>query len=272
MKQIQISELCPAELLRKKDIPYGTMEKTTYESKTSGRTKNLIVLLPAGYSAKKKYPVVYVLHGIFGNETSMIGDGQSGLRIMYGNMVAEGLAKEAILVFPHMYCSKKQPDCTGFDTENTSAYDNIVYELAEDIMPFMKEHYSVAEGRENTGLCGFSMGGRETLSVTVARPDLIGYACAVSSAPGMTPGKDNFMEHPGLFSEEEIRFGEISPILLMCCSGDCDGVVGQFPKSYHEIFEKNGVEHIWWEIHGSDHGDPAIFSGLYNFLKEAFQN
>ena len=270
MKNIEISEFCPENLLRRREIEYGTIDRVTYQSTTSEREKRLVVLLPAGYRADKKYPVLYCLHGIFGNEETMIGDGNSGLRILLGNMIADGLAKEMIVVCPHMYCSKKQPDCTGFDDENTTAYDNIVYELADDIMPFIAQNYSVATGKKNTALCGFSMGGRETLAVTIARPDLIGYACAISSAPGIVYAKDSFMEHKGMFSEDAVSFGAEKPYLLLCCAGDRDSVVGQFPKSYHELLEKNGAEHIWWEIKGSDHGDPAISSGLYQIFRNSF--
>ena len=56
----------------------------------------------------------------------------------------------------------------------------------------------------------------------------------------------------------------------MICAGDKDSVVGQFPMSYHKLYDANSIEHIWWEIPGSDHGDPAISSGIYNFVKHIF--
>lgn len=273
MENIEILEKCPAELQKKNaDVTYGEIVKTTYFANSIQKDKRVIILLPAGYTTEKKYPVLYVLHGIFGNETSMIGDGNSGFRILLGNMIAQGMAKDMIVVFPHMYSSATKADCTAIDEENTRAYDHFVVELAEDLMPFMEANYSVLTGKENTAVAGFSMGGRETLSIAFARPDLVGYACGISSAPGMVPGKDHFMDHPGMFTEDQIKFaaGE-APYLLMNCSGDKDSVVGKFPLSYHELMVKNGVSHVWWEIKGSDHGEPAISSGLYNFCKYVFQ-
>ena len=79
------------------------------------------------------------------------------------------------------------------------------------------------------------------------------------------------MEHPGQFKENELVYGTEKPHFIMLCAGDKDSVVGTFPKVYHELFDKNGVEHIWWEIPGSDHGDPAISSGIYNFAREIFK-
>lgn len=79
------------------------------------------------------------------------------------------------------------------------------------------------------------------------------------------------MTHPGQFQNDELVFSDdIMPWLLMICCGDNDHTVGTFPKTYHEILDTNGVDHIWYEIPGSDHGDPAVLSGTYNFCKYAF--
>lgn len=250
---------------------YGEMVRTSYYSTTCEKDRNVIVLLPADYDEKKDYPVMYVLHGIFGDETSMIGDGNSGMRIILGNLMKEGLAEEMIVVFPYMYASKTQDVCTAIDLENSLAYDNFINDLVTDLMPFMKQNYSVAEGRENTAIIGFSMGGRESLAIGFTRPDLFGYVGAIAPAPGLTPGRDWAMEHPGQFAEAELVFDETSPYFLMICSGDKDGTVGTFPKSYHDILTTNEVEHIWYEIPGSDHGEPAISSGIYNFAITIFK-
>lgn len=263
---------CPiGYTISKVDTEYGEIVKTSYYSKTCEKDRNVNIVLPAGYTNEKKYPVMYILHGIFGDENSMLGDGNSGIRITVGNLIKEGLAKEMILVFPYMYASKTQDVCTAIDAENSAAYDNFVNDLVDDLMPFMEDNYSVAVGKKNTAVVGFSMGGRESLAIGLAHPELFGYVGAIAPAPGLVPGKDWAMEHPGQFEESEVKFEDgIMPYLLMICSGDKDGTVGTFPKSYHELMDKNEVAHIWYEIPGSDHGDPAITSGIYNFAKYAF--
>ncbi len=263
---------CPSKYtVSKITNTYGEMVKTKYYSTTCEKDRNVIVLLPPNYDESKKYPVMYILHGIFGDETSMIGDGNSGTRIILGSLMNEGLAEEAIVVFPYMYASKTQDVCTAIDLENSLAYDNFVNDLVDDLMPFMAKEFSVAEGRENTAIIGFSMGGRESLAIGFAKPDLFGYIGAIAPAPGLTPGRDWAMEHPGQYSEDELVFESTSPYFLMVCSGDRDGTVGTFPKSYHEIMDKNLTTHVWYEIPGSDHGDPAISSGIYNFAITVFK-
>ena len=76
------------------------------------------------------------------------------------------------------------------------------------------------------------------------------------------------MTHVGQMQEEDVKFAEdaILPEVLMVCCGTKDGVVGKFPQSYHELFDKNGVAHIWYEVPNADHDSNAIRSGLYNLL------
>jgi enterochelin esterase-like enzyme len=137
-------------------------------------------------------------------------------------------------------------------------------------MPYIESNYSVLTGRENTYLAGFSMGGRETIFITLQRPELFGYVCAISAAPGIVPAKDKFMVHEGQISEDEMKFADeaTEPNVFIICCGTRDSVVGQFPKQYHELLETNGANHIWYEINGADHDNNAIKSGLFNLFKQ----
>ena len=134
----------------------------------------------------------------------------------------------------------------------------------------IESEYSVLTGRENTYLAGFSMGGRETIYITLKRPELFGYVCAISAAPGIVPSSDSFMVHPGQMQESEMRFedGATEPEVFIICCGTNDSVVGTYPRSYHELLEKNGSDHVWYEIQGADHDNNAIKSGLYNLFKQ----
>ena len=81
------------------------------------------------------------------------------------------------------------------------------------------------------------MGGRETIFITLQRPELFGYVCAISAAPGIVPAQDSFMKHDGQMSEAEMKFAEgaTEPNVFIICCGTRDSVVGTFPKQYHEI-------------------------------------
>ena len=266
-----IKELCPPSVAQTRfGVNYGEFVHDTYYSNTCGMERGYNYLLPVDYSENREYPVMYILHGIFGDENSMLDAGNK-IKEIFGNMAADGLSEDWILVFPNMYARTKESEVPKMDDPiSLLPYDSFINDFADDLIPYINSKFSVKEGRENVALSGFSMGGRETLYIACKRPDLFAYACAISPAPGLTPGQDWAMVHPGQLSEEELVFAtdENKLTVLMDCCGTKDGVVGTFPKSYHEIMERNGVEHIWFEITGADHNATAIKSGYYNFLTQ----
>ncbi|HHX57413.1 MAG TPA: hypothetical protein GX710_05285, partial [Clostridiales bacterium] len=171
-------------------VAYGTFQKTTYYSETCKRNRNANVLLPAGYDPNKKYPVLYALHGYWGDENSLLDAGDAGLKFrqIIGNAIADGEAEEMIVVFPYIFASATRDTLTGMDDESNAAYDNFINDLVKDLMPHTAKTYSIAEGRKNTAVTGFSMGGRESLFIGHSRPDLFGYVGAMCPAPGVSPG------------------------------------------------------------------------------------
>lgn len=265
--------VCPTKIAMKQaDVKYGTVEHITYYSETTKCERGANILLPSDYDTTKTYPVLYFLHGIFGDENSMIKDGNNKLDVILGNMVALGLAKETIVVFPNMYASEDPDLKPGFSAEQVAPYDNFVNDLANDLIPYIEENYAVATDREHRGLIGFSMGGRESLFIGVTRSDLFDCIGAIAPAPGVVPAKDWAMEHVGQMQREElvIRQPEYMPRLLMICCGTKDSVVGKFPLEYHDILTENQVEHVWYEVPDADHDSNAIRSGFYNYLLRWF--
>lgn len=249
----------------------GTTTHFTYFSQKAQHNKGANIWLPAGYSEDKQYPVLIMNHGIFGNEDSMLTG--FSVREMASNMIASGETVPFIIVFPQMYTDPaSEAPAGGITQQVTDYYDDFLYDLTESLLPYVKEHYSVAEGRENTAIAGFSMGGRETLYIALMRPDLFGYACASSPAPGVVPAVDMFLNHRGSMSESEFRFSDDDlPYLLMIGGGTNDGVVGTFPKEYHELFEKNGTDHIWMEVQGGGHDGSVGTPLFYNFFRYVFK-
>ncbi|MBR6151044.1 MAG: esterase family protein [Lachnospiraceae bacterium] len=267
----EIEERCPVSITStRKDVTYGEFTHGTYASKTCGLERGYSILLPADYNTDKQYPVLYLLHGIFGNEYSFSGDASNKIKEIVGNMAAEGLIEETIVVCPNMYASSDPAQQPGFDAESCLPYDNFINDLVNDLMPHIESEYSVLTGRENTYLAGFSMGGRETLFITLQKPELFGYVCSMSAAPGIVATTDKFMTHPGQLAESEVKFAEdaVTPNELILCCGTRDSVVGTYPKSYHELLEANGTDHIWYEVTGADHDNNVIKSGLYNLFKQ----
>ncbi|MCQ2459392.1 MAG: carbohydrate binding domain-containing protein, partial [Ruminococcus sp.] len=261
--QAAVVESEPSEANQTKNgVEYGTLEKKSYFSDFCGREKKYNVLLPAGYTTSKKYPVLYVLHGYWEDQDRMIltGNGASSMTVkqVLGNAMAEGAAKDMIVVFPNVYSSQTQDACSGMDDANNIAYDNFETVLIKELMPLIEKNYSAATGRENTAITGFSMGGRESLNIGTKHPDLFGYVGAICPAPGATPVTK--------FTSEEN-----APSLIFITAGGNDQTVYNIPEGYHNSLTSAGTPHIWHYYNAGYHGDNSIRAHLYNFVRAVFK-
>ena len=265
-----IVELAPSGYEDKRDgVQYDEFQKYTYFSSTAGRDTNVNILLPPEYSEDKEYPVLYILHGFYDNEDWMTRP-VVNLNTIYGNLLADGKAEEMIIVLPYIFCDKYMPYCTGMDLANCLAYDNFINDLTTDLMPFIESSFSVAKGRENTAITGFSMGGRESLFIGFERPDLFGYIGAVCPAPGLV-GIPNSPMHPGQMTAEKMAFGDDKPYVVFVSSSDVDGVVGSSPNDYRNIMTANEVEYLSHIMKTTGHDHSSVKPHLYNYLQFLFK-
>ena len=253
---------------RRDNVQYTEFQKHTYFSSTAGRDTNVNVLLPPDYSEDKEYPVLYILHGFYDNEDWMARP-VVNLNVIYGNLLADSKAEEMIIVLPYIFCDKDMPYCTGMDMANCLAYDNFINDLTTDLMPFIEESFSVAKGRENTAITGFSMGGRESMFIGFECPDLFGYIGAVCPAPGLVKIPNSPM-HPGQMTSEKMVFGDNKPYVLLISSSDIDGVVGSSPNDYRNIMTENDVEYLSHVMKTTGHDHSSVKPHLYNYLQLIF--
>ena len=268
--QPRITELPPAGYDQAREgVEYPAFRQYVYDSRTAGRKTPVNVLLPANYTEEKRYPVLYILHGFYDNQGWMARD-IVGLSRILTNLQLDGEAEEMIVVLPYIFCSSEKPFCTGMDLENCLAYDNFINDLTTDLMPFIEAHFSVAQGRENTAITGFSMGGRESLFIGFRLPERFGYIGAVCPAPGLTKIPGSPM-HPGQLTPAEMRFPEdLKPRVLLISSSKADGVVSSSPDSYRGILTDNGEPFLTHVLTATGHDHTSVKPHLYNFFRLLF--
>lgn len=253
----------------KEGVLYPEFMKYTYYSTTAERDTNVNILLPPNYTEEKEYPVLYILHGYYDNEDWMARP-IVNISTMLANLYASGEAEEMIVVLPYIFCNKDMPYCTGMDLTNSLSYDNFIHDLITDLMPFVESNFSVAKGRENTAITGFSMGGRESMFIGFSNPEVFGYIGAVCPAPGLIPVANSPM-HPGQMEADEMIFEDVSPYVFLVSAAKYDGVVGSTPYSYHELMLKNQTEHLLHEMEKTGHDHTSVTPHLYNFFRMIFQ-
>lgn len=245
-------------------VTYGTTVLVRYDSSTTGTERRAMVLLPPDYDAEKEYPVLYLLHGIGGDETEW-ADGRPTWVI--GNLIASGEAAEMIVVMPNIRArendSANAPDM--YTPTHFAAFDNFINDLRDDLMPYMQAHYAIAPGRENTAIAGLSMGGREALYIGLTMPETFGYVGAFCPAPGVLP----YNVEGGLFQPEDFKAAEGYNTYILINAGKTDGVVSSWPQTYSDTLTANGTQHIFYVTDGG-HDFRVWKHGLYNFVRNIF--
>lgn len=266
----------------------GEVERFDYESteyisddesaKKTPIDRYAMVVLPKDYSKAKKYPVVYMLHGLSDTPESMVGNGilndGAGTQYVVWNAIANGDVKECIVVYPCVCCNEEGKSSFKTDAKTASYYDYIINDLTKVLMPAINKEYSTLTGRENTAVCGFSMGGRETLNIGLRRPDLFSGIGAFNPAPGATSGGDMLTANEFKLTDEYK-----DNTYIQITKGAADTTVGNSPVDYHNTLTKNNTPHSYYVTMGGDpagkgnggHWSTVYHHGLYNFLKRIFK-
>lgn len=250
-------------------VTYGKLIEISYDSKTTGTTRKANIILPPDYDESKKYPVLYLLHGIGGDHNEWLGAQPVSV---ISNLVAEGKAKPMITVIPNV---RARANDTGnpqdiYTLEHYKAFDNFINDLRDDLMPYIETNYPVLTGKENTAVAGLSMGGRETLYIGLNMSDTFGYMGAFTPAPGLLAYTNFGVSEDGLFTKETLTLPKGNNNYVMINAGISDGIVGIWPETYNKTLEANGVDTIFYVTDGG-HDFTVWKNGLYHFVKAIFQ-
>ena len=163
-----------------KPVPHGEVREVWYPSTTLGMMRRMHVYTPPGYEKNNtKYPVFYLLHGAGDDDSGWNTVGRAGFIV--DNLIAAGQAKPMLVVMPNG--SIPLPPSAG--TPNPQAMNNIramfADEFLKDVMPVVEKTYRVLPNPANRAIAGLSMGGFQTLDLTLAHPELFSYVGVFSS-------------------------------------------------------------------------------------------
>ncbi len=243
---------------RRDSVPHGKLELTEYDSKTVGTRRKMNVYTPPGYSAATKYPVVYLLHGIGGDETEWLRFAKPDN--LFDNLIADGKMVPLIAVFPNGRAQKNdhlQPGENAFATG--PAFAVFERDLLDDVIPAIESRYSVKTDRDSRALAGLSMGGGQTLNFGLGHLDRFAWIGAFSSAPNTKP--------PAALVPDPAAVKRLKLLMLTC--GSKDGLMN-ISQGLHAYLKQHDVPHVW-HVDGHAH-DPAHWrSSLHGFVQRLFR-
>ncbi len=164
----------------RKDVPHGKLEMISYESKSVGTTRKMNVYTPPGYSKEKKYPVLYLLHGIGGDETEWQRFCKPN--VILDNLIADKKATPMIVVMPNGR-AQKNDRAQGNVFQTAPAFAAFEKDLLNDVIPAIEKRYAVQADREHRAIAGLSMGGGQSLNFGLGHLDTFAWIGAFSAAP-----------------------------------------------------------------------------------------
>ena len=243
--------------VRRDNIPHGKLEMISYDSKTVGTTRKMQVYTPPGYTTDKKYPVLYLLHGIGGDETEW--ERFATPDVLLDNLIADGKAVPMIIVMPNGRAqTNDRPE--GNIYAAAPAFANFEHDLLDDVIPAIQLRYSTYTNRENRALAGLSMGGGQTLNFGLTHLDTFAWLGSFSAAPN-TKSPVELVPDPTAV-KEQLKLFWIS-------GGNKDGLIS-ISQGMHAYLKEKGVPHIW-HVDSNGH-DPAHWrNSLYDFAQLIFR-
>lgn len=249
-----------------KNVPHGELREVRYFSKTSDKMRHAYIYTPPGYEKEnsKRYPVLYLQHGMGENETGWGNQGHAGL--IMDNLIAEGKAVPFIIVMENSSVKferprePRTPGPGGFDF--AGEWKNV---LLNDLIPYVEANYRVIADQQHRAMAGLSMGGMQTRIITLANPE-------VFSQVGMFSG--------GSISMEDIagspKFNENVKLLFISYgSRELENPrrgFGGDPKENTEALKAAGMNTHFYVSPGTAHEWHSWRRSLYQFAQLVFKN
>ncbi|HPC36965.1 MAG TPA: alpha/beta hydrolase-fold protein, partial [Candidatus Marinimicrobia bacterium] len=243
----------------REDIPHGKIDSVLYESKTVGTKRKAMIYTPPDYSKNKKYPVLYLLHGIGGDEKEWLRGAQP--QVILDNLYAENKIEPMIVVMPNGRAMKDDRAVGNImEPEKVQAFENFEKDLLNDLIPFIEKKYPVFKDREHRAIAGLSMGGGQALNFGLGNLDKFAWIGAFSAAPN-TKAPEVLIPNP-----EEAK-AKLKLLWISC--GDNDNLI-MFSQRTHEYLQTNGIPHIYYIMPGG-HDFKVWKSSLYLFSQFLFK-
>ena len=241
-----------ADLYAIHDVPHGTVSHIWYPSPVAGFDRRMTVYTPAGYEAntKTRYPVVYILHGIGGDEDSWLTHGRAAQ--ILDNMIASGQVKPMIAVFTNGNISQQaavHQTGNGYIHQTTMLPKTMegTFETAfTEVVNFIDKTYRTIAKKQSRAICGLSMGGFHSLYISANNPDLFGYVGLFSAAVGVTDESVSPI-YQNLDAKLAKQFAG-KPFYFIAC-GDTDFLY-QANKDYMAKLDKAGYPYKYLETDG----------------------
>lgn len=245
--------------IQRAGVVRGKIDTLHYFSTTVDTNRRAFVYTPPGYNPQQKYPVLYLLHGIGGDEWEWLKGGKPN--IILDNLYADGKITPMIVVLPNGR-AMKDDRATGniFDPEKVQAFATFEKDLLIDLIPIVEKTYPVKSSAEHRAIAGLSMGGGQALNFGLGNPNNFQWVGAFSPAPN-TKSPEELISNPKKTMES------LKKLFIYC--GDKDRLLNISIRTHDYLMEK-GIPHVYL-VEPGDHDFKIWNEGIYYFSQLIFK-
>ena len=245
-------------------IAHGQVRSIYYFAKSSNEWRHAMVYTPAEYEkGKKKYPVLYLQHGMGEDETGWSKQGH--MQHIMDNLIASGEAVPMIVVMESG--DIKAPFGGGDNRQGRSEYGNSFYPvLLNDLIPYIDTNFRTLTDRDNRAMAGLSWGGHQTFDVVLTNLDKFGWLGTFS---GAIFGLDLKTAYDGVFTRADELNKKIHYFFMMSGTEGMDKMFGT--KKMVDDLNAMGVKAHYYESTGTDHEWLTWRRGLRQFVPHLFK-
>jgi enterochelin esterase-like enzyme len=162
------------------DVPHGEVREKRYLSRTTGEWRRALVYTPPGYdkNSQTRYPVLILQHGAGEDETGWTRQGKA--QFILDNLIASAKAQPMIVVMDRGYATRAAAPAVKIGPDAPLANAKIAFSTFEDVIvhdliPTIDASYRTVPDREHRAMAGLSMGGMQTLFITLQHLDMFAY-------------------------------------------------------------------------------------------------
>lgn len=247
-----------------KDVPHGLLSELNYYSKITQSWRRCFVYTPAGYETdtKKRYPVLYLQHGSFEDETGWGSQGKANL--ILDNLIAEKKAVPMLIVMDNGYAAR--PDVQA--PLQTTAFEEV---LMQEVIPMIDAKFRTLPCRESRAIAGLSMGANQTMRIAMNHPETFAYYggfSGTSNYPSTEPlDADTFLD--GKFKDGKAVNKQFKVFFLGLGTSEpvpFPGVV----KAFRQMMDKQGIKYIYYESPETAHEWLTWRRALYQYAQLLF--
>ena len=242
-----------ADFYKVNPVPHGTVSRIWYDSPALGLERRMTVYTPAGYETSgKRYPVLYLLHGMGGDEEAWISLGRTAQ--ILDNLIAQGKAKPMIVVMPNGNASQEAapgessrgmvPPTMQLPKTMEGSYE----QAFPEIVKLIDKNYRTIKSKSGRAIAGLSMGGFHSLHISKQYPDMFNYIGLFSAA--IMPNKEvSSPIYENVEGKLKVQFDK-NPALYWIAIGKTDFLY-KANEEYRKLLDEKGYKYTYYE---SDEG------------------